>query len=527
MTSPLWPANAAKTGISCFHQGTVGADLKGAADLAQPPAPILSRTKGVIDGPVERFEEPELTFESMVMNARRMSLFLDQLGVSKTERVILICRSGRAAVEVLLGLWGVGAIVVPVNPSYQDEELRHVLVDSGAKLVVEVVEGGVPSAAAARVTKATGITHTYASDLIIRSQEAEISGDRALKWHPIAEEDLALLIYTSGTTGRSKGCAHSVGGLRRGTLALMEAWGINADDVVIHALPLFHVHGLCVALLGAMLTGAETRFLDRFEPAAVVAAARTGGTVLMAVPTMIHRLLTHLKANPQDGAVLGKLRLVTCGSAPLAADQLAAFRDATGLTILERYGMSETLITLSNSLDGPRIPGAVGRPIAGVETKVVDDELWVRCEGMMQGYWQRPEADAEVFVAAADGGQRWFRTGDAVNVDDDGTVRIIGRLSQDIMKVGGFKLSTREIEEALLMLPGVAEVAVVGVPDPEWGERVCAMVVPSTSTPPTLEDLQAVTLAAVKKPRALVIAEALPRNALGKVMKPEVRKAFH
>jgi acyl-CoA synthetase (AMP-forming)/AMP-acid ligase II len=185
--------------------------------------------------------------------------------------------------------------------------------------------------------------------------------------------------------------------------------------------------------------------------------------------------------------------------------------------------MSETLITLSNPLDGERVPGAVGRPVPGTRIRIVDDELQVQTPGMMRGYHNRADADAEVFVLDDDG-QRWFRTGDAVSVDDDGVVRIVGRLSQDILKVGGYKLSTREIEEAIASHADVAEVTVVGLPDEQWGERVCAVVVARPGAAPTLEQLQQhVRLAETKKPRALLLVEALPRNALGKVQKHLVK----
>jgi acyl-CoA synthetase (AMP-forming)/AMP-acid ligase II len=253
----------------------------------------------------------------------------------------------------------------------------------------------------------------------------------------------------------------------------------------------------------------------------VVAAARGGATVFMSVPTMVHRLLGSL--DDDGAAALGALRLVTCGSAALSAEHLRAFAARTGVTILERYGMSETLITLSNPLVGERRAGAVGWPVPGTAVRVVDDELQVRSPGTMKAYWNRPDADAEAFVADPDGG-RWFRTGDVVTLDDDGCVRVVGRASQDILKVGGYKLSTREIEEQIEGHPAVREVAVVGLPDAEWGERVCAVVALRPGATLTLTELQAhVRLAEVKRPRELVLVDALPRNALGKVMKSALK----
>ena len=464
------------------------------------------------------YDDRSLSFDELERGSAVVAAALARRGLAKGERVAWVVRSSVDAVVVLVGCLRRGLVVVPVNPGYQEQELAHLLDDSGATLVVEDVGADGPCAPLAAVLGARPLTTTAA--LCAGEVADDISVDV-----DVDDEDLALLIYTSGTTGRSKGCAHTAGGLARGIDALMSLWGVSDDDVIVHALPLFHVHGLCVALLGALLRGATTRLLPRFSAEAVVDAAATGGTVFMSVPTMIHRLLGHLDARPVDGAVLGRLRLLSCGSAALSADHLVAFRDKTGLTILERYGMSETLITLSNPLHGARKPGSVGRAVPGTSLRIVDDELQVKTPGMMRGYWNRPDADAEVFV---DDG--WFTTGDVVSVDDDGAVSIVGRASQDILKVGGYKLSTREIEEQLERHPAILEVAVVGEPDAEWGERVVAVVAlrkAPAGQPPftlTLQDAQAaVHLHESKKPRRLVVVDALPRNALGKVQKPLVK----
>jgi acyl-CoA synthetase (AMP-forming)/AMP-acid ligase II len=301
--------------------------------------------------------------------------------------------------------------------------------------------------------------------------------------------------------------------------SLSSLWRIDERDEIVHALPLFHVHGLCVALHSALLRGARTRLLPKFSPEGVVAAIAAGGTVFMGVPTMYRRLLRHLEEHPGDGEVLSRARLFCAGSAPLPADDLEDFERRTGHRIVERYGMSETLITLSNPLDGERKAGAVGLPIPGVDIRVVDDELQVRGPGVMRGYWDAPEATA----AAFDG--PWLKTGDLVRVDEEGYVTIVGRSSTDLLKVGGYKISTREIEEHIARVPGVREVAVVGVPDRDWGQRVVACVVlddPLADKPRAalLEQLQAaVHLHEAKKPRGLVVLDSLPRNAMGKVQK--------
>jgi acyl-CoA synthetase (AMP-forming)/AMP-acid ligase II len=433
-------------------------------------------------------------------------------------RVVVVGHGGADMCVVVAAALAEGVVVVPVNPGYREGELRHVLVDAGCTLVVDgrgdPASDPVPGAVCADL----GLRVVSVASLVAADDAGDVDEDAPVG----SDDDPAMLIYTSGTTGRSKGCTHTRRTLREGLAPLMALWGVGADDVVINSLPLFHVHGLCVAGLGPLQVGARVHLLERFSPEAVRDAILGGGTVLMCVPTMIHRLTAWLDAHPEDAAVFSRLRLVICGSAPLSADQLEAFRARTGLTVLERYGMSETLITLSNPLVGERVPGAVGRPVPGTRIRVVDDELQVQTPGLMRGYWGRPDADTEVFVTDESG--RWLRTGDAVTVDDDGVVRIIGRLSQDILKVGGFKLSTREIEDEVARHPAVAEVCVVGLPDPEWGERVCAAVVLRPGHTLDLAELQAaVELTATKKPRALLVLEALPRNAMGKVLKPEVK----
>jgi acyl-CoA synthetase (AMP-forming)/AMP-acid ligase II len=460
--------------------------------------------------------ERVISSKELGRRSRNVAISLRRRGLGRGDRLLWVVRSSTDAVVVLLGALRAGLVVVPANAGYQQSELSHVLADSGARLVTVDEDHAIVNAVAGAVPVVRCAT-------LIETAGDDGDGDHDIDIDRVDDDDLALLIYTSGTTGRAKGCAHTWAGLRAATSSLMQLWGIGKDDVVVNALPLFHVHGLCVALLGALSTGASTFLLPRFSPEAVVDAVRRGGTVFMSVPTMVHRMLHHLDAHPDDAAVLARLRLFTCGSAALSAAQLDDMRARTGVTILERYGMSETLITLSNPLVGERRKGAVGWPVPGVAMRVVDDELQVRGPGIMRGYWNRADADADVFVEGDDGA-RWFKTGDVVAVDDDGYVRIVGRASQDILKVGGYKLSAREIEDAIAAHDDVAEVAVVGVPDDEWGERVCAVVVPKPGRAPTLDSVQAIVqLHESKKPRALLVVEALPRNAMGKVLKHELK----
>ncbi|HWB81661.1 MAG TPA: AMP-binding protein, partial [Nannocystaceae bacterium] len=404
------------------------------------------------------------------------------LDVAPGERVALLGAPSLQLVVATLAVQYAGAIAVPLNPRHTAPELAHVLHDSGASrvLVDDTLRARVEPLA--RHIAALAPSH---------------AGERAPPY-PSADDDVALIIYTSGTTGPSKGVALPWRALASNMGALCRGWGFGPADVLSHALPLFHVHGLCIGIYGALLTGATILLHPRFDAAAIVADIRDrGATVFMGVPTMYVQLLEHLDRHPADAVPLSRARLFTAGSAALAPSVLVRFEELTGARILERYGMTETLITLSNPLHGERRAGTVGRPVDGVEIRIVDDELQVRGDSLMRGYWNNPSATAAAFV---DG---WFRTGDVAKQDPDGYVRILGRMSTDIVKSGGFKLSTAEIEEVLRDHPGVAEVAVIGVADAKWGERVVAVVVPRGGTP-TREQLAShcrAALADYKTPR--------------------------
>lgn len=458
----------------------------------------------------------------LAANALRRAGQLRALGLQPGDRVATFAANGPAQVEVLLAHHRLGLIHVPINPGYQERELAHVLEDSGAQVL------WVDAAGAALLERLPGPLRARVKALPL---EVEAQASAALPAPP-RPQALALLIYTSGTTGRSKGCAHTFAGVEASVRAVMAAWEVGPSDTVVHALPLFHVHGLCLGLQGPLLAGARVALLERFSPASVVEAFAAGGTVFMGVPTMYRRLIEHLEAHPGDAQVLARGRLFCAGSAALSPSDFAAFERLTGHRILERYGMSETLITLGNPLRGAREPGTVGFPFEGTRIRVVDaagaavaqgelGELQVQTPGMLEGYWGNPAATEEAFV---DG---WFKTGDTVAQGPDGRVRIAGRTSTDILKVGGYKLSALEIEEAIGALPQVAECAVLGLPDAEWGEQVVACVVLRAGAHLALPALQAaLALQEAKKPRRLVLLPALPRNALGKVQKQALRAAL-
>lgn len=430
-------------------------------------------------------------------------------GVTPGDRVAALAPSSPQLIAAMLGAYAVGAIWVPINTRYRAAEVGHILQDATPSLLLcdPSLEAAVPE-------------HDVARQSLAAPEPADAS---------IAEIDdnaPAMLIYTSGTTGRSKGAILSHAAVVEGIEALTGLWGWSDSDVLSLQLPLFHVHGLCIGVHGSLLAGMQMRVHAKFSAAAVVDDVRRhGATIFMGVPTMYTRLLEHLAERPADGAALANARLFTAGSAALPAADLAAFEGHCGHRILERYGMSETLITLSNPLDGERRSGSVGREVPGVRARVVDDagapvvdgevgELQVQTPAMMSGYWNNPEATAKSFDGP------WFRTGDVVQRDADGYVRIVGRKSVDIIKSGGFKISAREIEEALLLHPAVVEAAVVGLPDSTWGERIeAAVVVRESVAPSVLVDHAASSLADYKKPRAVHIVDSLPRNALGKLQK--------
>jgi len=437
-------------------------------------------------------------------------------------RVALLVEPGAAFVEALWGVLAAGAVAVPLSPLHARPELAYVVENAGPAMLVA------SRALAARLAEAAPGRAVALVDELVASAPMRVPAPEP------APEAPAIVLYTSGTTGRPKGVCLSHAAVAATLAALEEAWRWRADDRLLHVLPLHHTHGLIVALLGALWAGAETRFAP--PDAATIWDELGAATVLMAVPTIYARLMEAFRAAPAERrarwtAGAGRLRLATSGSAALPASLLEEFRAATGQTILERYGMTEIGMALSNPHDGPRVPGAVGLPLPGVEVDIVGDdgrpaasgepgELRVRSTQMFTEYLGDPEATAAAFDAAGR-----FRTGDTGTRDAAGVVRLYGRTSVDIIKSGGYKLSALEIEAALREHPAVAEIAVIGTPDDTFGERVTACVVLRPGATLTLDELKAFArerLAAYKVPRALRVLEALPRNAMGKVQKKQL-----
>lgn len=420
-------------------------------------------------------------------------------GAGKGDRVVWCARATLDSIEALAAVLRAGAILVPLNPSATTAEIAHVLEDAEPSVVV---------------TDRADRGDAFGSNQPVLSVD-ELSGVSVAAQTFVKPEsrptDDALIVYTSGTTGRPKGAVHSHASLLAGIDALHRAWGWRRDDRLVLALPLFHVHGLVAGLFGTLTAGASATIYDRFEESSVLSAAATH-SMFFGVPTMYHRLVATGRARE-----LGSLRLCVSGSAPLAADLWHQLADE-GVEVLERYGMTETLLTLSNPLLGTRRPGSVGIPLPGVEAAVdaPDEEgvgeLFVRGASLCRGYWRRAAEEA------TDG---WFATGDLVSVSDDGYVTIRGRRTELII-TGGHNVYPAEVEDVLARHPGVREVAVVGVPSAEWGETVEAFVVGDFDLD-ALNDLAIRELASFKRPREVHIVEALPRNALGKVVRGDLR----
>ncbi|MEZ0094672.1 acyl-CoA synthetase [Streptacidiphilus sp. EB129] len=398
-----------------------------------------------------------------------------------------------------------GVPVVPLPPDAGPKEREHILRDSGAPLLAVASQDRDTEAHGARLLT------------VDPSERAEAPA-------PAPETGTAFVVYTSGTTGAPKGVLLSRAAVAAGLDGLADAWAWTPEDTLVHGLPLFHVHGLILGVLGPLRTGGRLVHTGRPTPAGYAAA---GGSLYFGVPTVWSRIA----ADEAAAAALSGARLLVSGSAPLPVpvfDRLAAL---TGHAPVERYGMTETLITVSTRADGERRPGSVGLPLTGVRTRLVADdgsllapdgetvgELQVTGPMLSDGYLGRPDADAE--SRTADG---WFRTGDVAVIGPDGFHRIVGRASVDLIKSGGFRIGAGEVEAALRDHPAVADAAVVGAPDPDLGQAVVAFVIPSGEvTGDQLTAFVAERLSVHKRPRRVVLVPELPRNAMGKVLKKQL-----
>ena len=457
---------------------------------------------------------------------------LARLGVGPGSVVLWSPTRSVDAVLSHVGALRAGATVVPVNPAATERELRFLVGDvapvaaftAAADSAASLADGGVPLVLdhGVRLLALAGTADGAASrpasrpgslpDCLPDSLPGSLPEAGPLHLDAVGDGTPALIAYTSGTTGSPKGAVLSHANVLANSKALAAAWRWEPDDRLVHVLPLFHGHGLCAALYTSLLVGASTVLLPGFDLDAVCrASSAEEATLFFGVPTMYHRVAAAGRASELSG-----LRLAVSGSAPLAAGLHAAMASA-GTVVLERYGMTETLLTVSNPADGERRAGTVGFPLPGVDAEIDDQgQLLIRGPQVFAGYLGRPVGDAQTFVGG------WFATGDLVEVTD-GYLRIVGRQS-DLVISGGFNVYPAEVEEVLLRHPGVAEVAVAGTPSDEWGEVVTAWVVPDGSGLDTESLLRfaAEQLTPYKRPRLVRLVDALPRNAMGKVVRSEL-----
>ncbi|MFZ5616089.1 MAG: AMP-binding protein [Pseudomonadota bacterium] len=441
------------------------------------------------------------------------------------DRIAVQVEKSAENVALYLACLRAGFVYLPLNTAYTDSELSYFIADAEPAVFV------CDPARAASAPSEPRIMTLAADGRGGLADAAEIAA-AASAIQPRSGDDLAAILYTSGTTGRSKGAMLTHRNLASNATTLHALWGFRPGDVLLHALPIHHIHGLFVALNTALLNASEVIFLPKFD-VPEIRRQLSRSTVMMGVPTFYSRLLADAAFSSEERR---NVRLFISGSAPLTAETFKAFEERTGHRILERYGMSEAGMIASNPLDGERIAGTVGYALPGVEIRVTEDgkilppcELGVvevRGPNVFKGYWRMPEKTAEDF---REGG--WFSTGDIGFLSADGRLTLSGR-AKDLIIVGGFNVYPKEIEEILDALPGVAESAVIGVPHPDMGEGVVAVLVPQRGSPeaPPLSDASlndAVSaVARFKRPRKFFWTDALPRNAMGKVQKQALR-ALH
>jgi malonyl-CoA/methylmalonyl-CoA synthetase len=458
--------------------------------------------------------DASLSYADLERAARAHAARLRADGVRPGDRVAVWATHELSTLAAVVGNALAGVATVPLNPAIGEGELAHVLKDAAPRLVLATD----PAPFRARTPQAAAIA--------LDGPAPAIGGEPA-------PSDPLFVLYTSGTTGPPKGAVLTHRNAAFDLDALADAWGWTERDVVVHALPLFHVHGLILGFLGVLRVGGTLRLLPRFAPEGLAAAMEAGGTMLFAVPTMYHRIAEHCEAVPGDARRLARARLVVSGSAGLPVRENERLFRLFGKRVVERYGLTETLMNTAARHDGPRTPGTVGPPLPGVELRLVDDqrrplapgpdvlgEVAVRGPNVFAGYLNRPDA-----TAAAMDADGFFYTGDIAALTPAGEVKIVGRRATDLIKTGGYKVGAGEVEAALLEHPAVREAAVIGVPDDDLGERIVAFVVPAPGASPREDDLSdhvARLLAPHKRPRSVRFVQALPRNAMGKILKKQL-----
>ncbi|MBI2558584.1 long-chain-fatty-acid--CoA ligase [Candidatus Woesearchaeota archaeon] len=477
------------------------------------------------------FEEQRVTFNEIQLNANKAANALNSIGIAKGDRVAQYLPNCLELVYSLMGNFKNGSIIVPMNISFKEQEIHHILSDSGAKAVVTDMERlAVLKKVIPKLPELKHIilidgneqnTHNFHE---ITKNAADKEPDTIIK-----DEDNSIIFYTSGTTGKPKGAVLNQVNLTSNIKALAQAWKWTEDDVLLLTLPLYHIHGIGVALCGSLFVGNFVILKKKFAAEEVFEAMQKRKvTMFMGVPTMYFKLLEVEGLGKYDTS---SMRLFVSGSAPLSRELFHKLKKAFGKEILERAGMSESMMNFSNPYDGERIPGSVGPCLPGVKVRIVDQnysdvsvgtegEILIKGPNVFSGYWHKPNYNKHAFK---DG---WFATGDIGKIDDKGYVYIVGR-SKDVIKSGGINIYPREIEDVIESMPQVKECAVVGVPDKEFGESVKAYVVlnqGSKLTEDEVIDYCKEKLASFKKPKFVEFVDALPKNSMGKILKEELRK---
>jgi len=489
---------------------------------------LIGRAEQHGSRPAITSSEGAYTYSQLLEKSGQIGLsLLDGKDDLKEQRVAFLAPRGFQYVALQWGIWRVGGIAVPLGEMHPVSELEYVIRDSGASIIVVHPEF---EAKLRAVAWDLGVRFLPTGELLSPAKGSLPQIDPGRR---------AMILYTSGTTGRAKGVVSTHLNIQAQITSLIEAWGWVSEDYILHVLPLHHIHGIINVLACALWAGARCEILPRFDPLEVWQKfVELDLTLFMAVPTIYHKLVAVWEAaTSQERKLMGeacqKFRLMVSGSAALPVSLLAKWKAITGHTILERYGMTEIGMALSNPLHGERLPGFVGAGLPQVEVRLVNDrgnpvppgasgEIQVRGPGVFLEYWQRPEETKKSFRHG------WFSTGD-VAVVEKGIYRILGRKSTDIIKTGGYKVSALEIEETLRTHPAIKECGVVGIEDPEWGERVGAAVILEGGGELTLEELRTwgkKRLAPYKVPSRFVIVDDLPRNPLGKVKKVLLKKLF-
>jgi len=474
--------------------------------------PLLPALHQPTDAEALRFGQHSVTHRELSVLAAAL-----QAPLAGARRVAVWAAPQLQTCVAIVAALAAGVPAVPINPKLGTRELQHVVSDARPNMVLTAAGATLPAALRALPRL----------DVDLRSQGAPMPSEPD-------PESPALIVYTSGTTGPPKGVVLPRRALAADVDALASAWRWTAQDVLVHGLPLFHVHGLVLGVIGPLRLGGALHHLGSFSVEGAARELAGSATMMFGVPTMYHRLAAAAEEDSQVAAALGRARLLVSGSAALPVSDHQRIAAATGQHVVQRYGMTESLITCAVRADGQRRPGTVGPPLDAVALRLVDErgsdlqvtddetvgEIEVAGPTLFLGYLNRPDATAE---AMRDG---WFRTGDIATRGPDGHLRLLGRRATDLISSGGYKIGAGEIENALLEHPGVAEVAVTGQPDADLGERVVAWVVAACDPPPTAQQLAehvAELLAPHKRPRAVHYLPALPRNEMGKVRKSELR----